>query len=610
MRRLLSILLLCLLTHGAGAAPVTPSRAREIAGKVLRVPAEQARMAFDAPVAMTLSADEAPAWYIFDGKSGGFVIVSGDDCLMPILGYSLTGNIDGRNLPPALTAWLEQVGEAVRVARKYGMPSYEGPVTAAVGTGGKLLILPEWDQDYPYNWYCPTITPYEEKKAAVGCVATAMGSVMRYYEWPPCGHGIVPDYEMKFLPPGAAFSDNKTTVIPGTELGHEYKWHLMPMSFRVSKAERENEPEPAAGKKQIAWLLYDCGLMLQSEYSNYNGTGAFTHNIPVCMSRYMYYSSDMSYVLKDSYSGNWLQMIKGEIDAGRPVIYGALNILYEGHQFLVTGYDDRDYLYVNWGWGGSCNGYFPLDNLYPYKDYDLASYGYTQEEIKEIENSFHFCIQHDAVISIIPDKSYTPTPVPCPEPVPYVAVIESSQQHAPNLYLKAGMELGHEYKGISVNGTVQPGSGFYMDAGLIHNSGGEMYVGNFRFDIRSWEGNLETFLSEPSDFHAIMPGRYSFLRGVPCTLSESYNFRLGDKICLGTYDSGDGVYRQVKWVSDGVTVGEIPLVPMYFISQDGGNHLINGSEVFSNVEWPASSGMTKAVITYPDGSVETIVQGY
>ena len=64
----------------------------------------------------------------------------------------------------------------------------------------------------------------------------------------------------------------------------------------------------------------------------------------------------------------------------------------------------------------------------------------------------------------------------------------------------------------------------------------------------------------------------------------------------------------MDWADDGETIGEIPLIPMYFISPEKSGVLINSNEAFDSVVWSSEDGFEKAVITYSDGSVETILK--
>ena len=75
--------------------------------------------------------------------------------------------------------------------------------------------------------------------------------------------------------------------------------------------------------------------------------------------------------------------MKSDLAAGRPVIYGGQSYrnddegtLAGGHAFIFDGYDTMDYFHVNWGWGGSCNGYYSTTVLRPMVQYDFTPLQY------------------------------------------------------------------------------------------------------------------------------------------------------------------------------------------------------------------------------------------
>ena len=55
----------------------------------------------------------------------------------------------------------------------------------------------------------------------------------------------------------------------------------------------------------------------------------------------------------------WLDSIKAEIFAGRPIVYAGFQS-NGGHAYVIDGYDAFNRVHVNWGWGGFGDGYFDL----------------------------------------------------------------------------------------------------------------------------------------------------------------------------------------------------------------------------------------------------------
>jgi hypothetical protein len=61
------------------------------------------------------------------------------------------------------------------------------------------LLSCQWNQDLPYNKYCPVVK-YANKglnPAATGCVATALSQIMYYHKYPEVGIG---EHQYSFKP--------------------------------------------------------------------------------------------------------------------------------------------------------------------------------------------------------------------------------------------------------------------------------------------------------------------------------------------------------------------------------------------------------------------------
>ena len=59
--------------------------------------------------------------YLFNitNNSGGFVIVSNDDCTASVLGYSDTTTLDPENMPENMRAWLKGYADEIAWAKKH-----------------------------------------------------------------------------------------------------------------------------------------------------------------------------------------------------------------------------------------------------------------------------------------------------------------------------------------------------------------------------------------------------------------------------------------------------------------------------------------------------------
>ena len=67
----------------------------------------------------TTRGGSSPAFYVFNRMdSDGFVIISGDDVTMPILGYSCSNHFVVENMPPNLLDWMDELRNQINAVRE------------------------------------------------------------------------------------------------------------------------------------------------------------------------------------------------------------------------------------------------------------------------------------------------------------------------------------------------------------------------------------------------------------------------------------------------------------------------------------------------------------
>lgn len=330
------------------------------------------KMVYDGETAASRSAGAEPAFYVFDNPGGkGFVIISGDDIAQPVLGYSYENDFPMEQLPVNVEGWLESLKKQVNDGRKYGVVSH--PDSRSLSRAGDVVVKLEtaqWNQTAPYNQMLPIVG---DRKAYTGCVITAAAIVMRYHKWPEKGVGTVPGYTTHTL----------KIERPAIKLGHTYEWDKMPLVYKYNGYTEEQG-------KQVARLMLDLGTMLGADY-RLSETGASVSFISYRLNTYMGYDKSGTYRSRSSYSdAEWHELMKNEIHQRRPVIYCGFNE-NSGHAFVLDGYTTDSFYSVNWGWGGSWNGYFLLNALVPFGS---GAGG----------NNDHYNFSHSAVTRLMPDQ--------------------------------------------------------------------------------------------------------------------------------------------------------------------------------------------------------------
>ena len=123
--------------------------------------------------------EQTPGFYVFSPVDGqGFVIVSGDDELAPIVGYSTTAKAG--EMPPALCDLLSVYDMYVEDVRN-GIAEPMQPVVTASNSSIEPMLTTTWNQDSPYNLQCPQING---SYTPTGCTATATAQIMKFHNWP------------------------------------------------------------------------------------------------------------------------------------------------------------------------------------------------------------------------------------------------------------------------------------------------------------------------------------------------------------------------------------------------------------------------------------------
>ncbi|MDP4278325.1 MAG: thiol protease/hemagglutinin PrtT [Bacteroidota bacterium] len=320
----------------------------------------------------TADNDGQPRLYVFNvGDNHGFVMVSADNAVKPILAYSHEGTFPSGNFPDNLKKWIDfyqkEISQAIELA-PLNKTAIDGTTQTLRSTSAVSPLLGKiaWNQDDPFNLLCPYSATYSER-TPTGCVATAMAQIMDYYKWPAKGSGSH-TYTFNL--------NSKSTTLKANFALTTYHWDNM-LDYYGSNATKVQDTA-------VATLMYHCGVATEMKYdiANNGGSSAGVDDAGIALKTYFGYDSDIQSYWRQFYSKNdWQQLIKNELDAGRPILYSGSNES-GGHAFVCDGYDSDGLFHINWGWGGSANGYYELSALLPSSSGTGGSDdGYAQNQI-------------------------------------------------------------------------------------------------------------------------------------------------------------------------------------------------------------------------------------
>ena len=294
-------------------------------------------------------------FYIFNIEKKRFVIVAADDRQEPILAYDNNSVFNVEQISPELSYYFNNYQEEIQflidnnliadtdTTEQWALLNSDIIPTmstnkALSATAGPLLSTC-WGQSTPDNNLCPVNT-VSNCRAITGCVATAMSQIMNYWHYPQSGNG---SYSYTWPNFGTLAANFGATM---------YGWS-------GSNADR-------------ALIMSHTGISVNMQYGC-NSSGAWVllndqngfhpraaQNAYVSHFRY---DSSIQGVLRSNYNySSWRNLLKGEIDNGRPIQYAGWSN-QGGHTWVCDGYQTNVFgvkFHMNWGWNCSNNGYFRI----------------------------------------------------------------------------------------------------------------------------------------------------------------------------------------------------------------------------------------------------------
>ncbi len=304
---------------------------------------------------------ELPHLHIITVNGTGFVIVAADDCVQPVLAYSFDDPFPV-SLNAELRYWLngyeEQLSWAVKnnhqatasVADRWNtLLNATIPPTPLTIADIPALLTTQWDQGSPYNNLCP----YDNSghfRTVVGCVATAMAMIMKYWNYPTYGQGSNTYHHYLY---GDISADFGATT---------YQWNSMPNFVDQYAFPYEINA--------VATLSFHCGVAVEMGYGASSGAFvlAYSSSIPCAHNafvNYFKYSPDLVSLSRNGIpDSTWTALIDTEMAHLRPILYCGYDST-GGHAFVLDGADLEGRYHFNWGWGGTGNGFYTVDDLSP-----------------------------------------------------------------------------------------------------------------------------------------------------------------------------------------------------------------------------------------------------
>ncbi|MES5005176.1 C10 family peptidase [Prevotella disiens] len=353
--------LLLSLTLPSSAAPRSKSAIMAAAKRTLMANfgrQTQRRMAPSTPLKV-LKQNEA--FTVVGTKQGGFAIISNDDLVPEVLGYSDEA-FNAEQINDNFRWYLEAAEVAIKdIVAKGEVVKGIKPDPTLFQQRVDNFITSNWGQQSPYNNLCPTATKsaegtwqsYKQSNIALtGCVATAMAQILRYNKYPTKGIGSV---TLNVKQADGTSKDFTVDLSQST-----YDWRNMRDDY---KAKNYTDVEA----KAVATLMRDCGFAVKMDYHT-DASGSTNIVAAEGLKKHFGYKNVQfyertKYVSKPT---EWMNLVFKELNEKRAILYGAIDPKKRaGHAFVFSGYNEEGKVYVNWGWDGSNNGFYDVSILNP-----------------------------------------------------------------------------------------------------------------------------------------------------------------------------------------------------------------------------------------------------
>ncbi len=293
-------------------------------------------------------------FYVIKLNPRGFILISANDLIMPILGYSFENEFIISTTYPSNINYLfnlystelsnEKINNVQRDDVSNQWIKFSNPIDLEEQTRNvSPLLQARFNQDSSWNDMCPEDPDGPGGNVYVGCVAVAMAQIMHYWSYPEVGyssHGYTHNqYGYQYANFGTSY----------------YDFNQMPNTYPTSETQE---------------LLYHCAVSVNMNFG-IDGSGSQTSRARNALRNYFIFKNDIDEISASSYSATqYRNILQNELNLNRPLYYDGCDS--EGcHAWNIDGYDG-DYFHNNFGWGGSQNGNYLLSSLNGF-DYDQGA---------------------------------------------------------------------------------------------------------------------------------------------------------------------------------------------------------------------------------------------
>jgi len=320
-------------------------------------------------------------FYVFDLQPQGYIVVSSDSNLPPVIAYSFIDNFwsdipednillqmliadvefrfeNIENLPENIIEdrnllWDKLLNDE---NEKFVETYFEQwPPEGTTSTGGWLET--KWNQNSPYKDFCPMDG---DKRSIAGCPAVAMAQILNYHE--TTNNIVFNDSDDYYHNYGNRFWVDNDHEEYGFPSFPELNGYLDTLNYNYNNQIQITDEDKAA-------LTFACGTAARQVYS---ADGSGTYGVNQAYDAYIRFGCDTVELLdenNDDLYDRLSQNMKDALPAQLAVVTTGWNA---GHNLVVDGYNTDDYYHLNFGFGGTYNGWYLIPDEIIIPNYEFT----------------------------------------------------------------------------------------------------------------------------------------------------------------------------------------------------------------------------------------------
>ncbi len=438
-----------------------------------------------------------------------WVIISADRSLIPILGFSFDSKYSENNEPDALKslfdfyAYVKQENKTngIEYSAEWKSLESENLKTATSVSEVNPLIPVTWNQTWPYNAYCPL-----DSEVGAGfnghhntsCGPTAFAQILRYWRYPVHGIGY-----------HSYWYDRFSCTVEANFGATYYNWDNMPSSLPYD--------DPESTYKDIATLMLHAAVSVDGAW----GGGGSVSQYSSAAVKYFAYSPTCRVLYRDDFTNSgWHSIFRNDLNNGRPILIAGNSAgsvepwekgTVYGHYFICDGYYGSDFYHINWGWGGSSNGYFPLFSLGSFVFHNQALIGLEPNyENKELSMNDPYTTDNNTVVLLHFDGDLTNQSSLSDNPTGHGStsfIDNSSMRLGQCLYLNNSSQENQSYLDIVDNNNLDLSGDWTIEMWFKPNSFGDNWYNKYTLinkpgDSENFDSNYLVYMLPTSDYLA------------------------------------------------------------------------------------------------------------